>query len=60
MSGVPETSKFKPIIKKSIIVIIKVGTVVIVIYFMWLNRSPPAIAGARFVVSLSGDILSPK
>ena len=27
---------------------------------MCVNKSVPAIAGARFVVSLSGDILSPK
>ena len=29
-------------------------------YLIWLNNSPPAIAGAKFVVSLNGDILSPK
>ena len=28
--------------------------------FTWVNTSVPAIAGARFVVSESGDILSPK
>ena len=27
---------------------------------MWVKRSVPAIAGARFVVSERGDILSPK
>ena len=27
---------------------------------MWVNKSVPAIAGARFVVSDRGDILSPK
>ncbi len=27
---------------------------------MWVKRSVPAIAGARFVVSDKGDILSPK
>ena len=47
-------------IPKTISVIIIVGTVVIVIYFICVNKSVPAIAGARFVVSLSGDILSPK
>ena len=37
-----------------------VGTVVIVKYLMCVNRSEPEIAGAKFVVSLNGDILSPK
>ena len=37
-----------------------VGTVVKDMYFMWVNKSVPAIAGAKFVVSESGDILSPK
>ena len=27
---------------------------------MWENKSPPAMAGAKLVVSLKGDILSPK
>ena len=36
------------------------GTVVRVMYLIWVNKSPPAIAGARFVVSLKGDSLSPK
>ena len=27
---------------------------------MWVNKSVPAIAGAKFVVSERGDILSPK
>ena len=39
---------------------ISVGTVVIVMYRMWVKISVPAIAGARLVVSLSGLILSPK
>ncbi|WP_416171356.1 hypothetical protein [Algoriphagus boritolerans] len=30
------------------------------IYRIWVKRSVPAMAGARLVVSLSGDILSPK
>src|SRR5690606_6254070 len=37
-----------------------VGTVVSVIYLICVNRSVPAIAGARFVVSLRGESLSPK
>ena len=37
-----------------------VGTVVIVIYLICVNKSVPAIAGAKLVVSLKGDILSPK
>src|SRR5690606_1878330 len=41
-------------------VIIMVGTVVIAIYLIWVNKSVPAMAGAKFVVSLKGDILSPK
>ena len=27
---------------------------------MWVNSSPPAMAGAKFVVSLRGESLSPK
>ena len=38
----------------------KVGTVVKVIYFIWEYKFPPAIAGAKFVVSLNGESLSPK
>ena len=36
------------------------GPVVYAMYRMWVMRSVPATAGARLVVSLSGDILSPK
>src|SRR5690554_8213286 len=36
------------------------GMVVYNIYRMCVNRSVPAIAGAKLVVSLSGEILSPK
>jgi len=36
-----------------------VGTVVIVRYLICVNKSDPEIAGARFVVSLRGDSLSP-
>ena len=60
MSGVPEVSIVNPIIVKTISVTITVGTVVKLMYLIWLNKSPPAIAGAKLVVSLSGDILSPK
>src|SRR5690606_8208538 len=60
VSGIVEVSRFSPIIVNKIKVIIKVGTVVSVMYRMWVNRSVPAIAGAKFVVSLNGDILSPK
>ena len=45
---------------KTINAIVIVGTVVIDIYRMCVNKSVPAIAGAKFVVSLNGDILSPK
>jgi hypothetical protein len=34
--------------------------VVKVIYLMWVNKSVPAMAGARLVVSDIGDNLSPK
>ena len=37
-----------------------VGIVVNAIYLICVNKSVPAIAGAKFVVSLKGDILSPK
>jgi hypothetical protein len=36
------------------------GVVVHAMWRMWVNRSVPAMAGARLVVSDSGDILSPK
>ncbi len=36
------------------------GVVVHIMWRMWTNSSVPATAGARLVVSLSGDILSPK
>ena len=38
----------------------KLGIVVYIMYLIWVNKSVPAIAGARFVVSDKGDILSPK
>ncbi len=36
------------------------GIVVDIMLLMWVIRSVPATAGARFVVSDSGEILSPK
>ena len=56
----PVVSNVKPQMKKMINVIVKVGMVVIIIYRMCVNKSVPAMAGAKFVVSDSGDILSPK
>ena len=38
----------------------KLGAVVQTMWRMWVNSSEPATAGARLVVSESGDILSPK
>ena len=60
VSVVPETSKLSPMIINIIIVITMVGTVVNNIYLICVKRSVPAIAGARLVVSLKGEILSPK
>ena len=59
-SAEPVVSIVALIILKAISVIIIVGTVVKLIYRICVNKSVPAIAGARFVVSLRGDILSPK
>ena len=53
-------STVKPKNKKMIKVIAKEGIVVYAMYFICVNKSVPAIAGARFVVSDKGDILSPK
>ena len=49
-----------PRIIKTIKVIEILGTVVYVRYFICLKRSTLVTAAARFVVSLSGDNLSPK
>ena len=49
-----------PMMANRISAIVKLGTVVQSMCRMWVKRSVPAIAGARFVVSDSGDILSPK
>ena len=37
-----------------------VGNVVIIMYLIWSNKLVSVTAAARLVVSLSGDILSPK
>ena len=60
VSASPLTFSVSPIIIKIIKVTINVGTVVYAIYFMCVNKSVPAMAGAKFVVSDIGDILSPK
>ena len=60
VSAVPLVSILKPMIINTIIVMVIVGTVVNNIYCMCVNKSVPAIAGARFVVSLKGESLSPK
>ena len=56
----PEGVDFKPRNKKMIRDIKRLGPVVHIICLMWVKRSVPATAGARLVVSDSGDILSPK
>ena len=38
----------------------RLGVVVQTMWRIWTNRFVPDMAGARFVVSESGDILSPK
>ena len=50
----------KPYTPKNTSVITYAMIVDFSMYFTWVNTSVPAIAGARFVVSESGDILSPK
>ena len=50
----------KPATRKMTIVMVKAGTVVIVMYLMWVNRGVPQSEDARTVVSDKGDILSPK
>ena len=49
-----------PINKKMRSDMTKLGIVVYIMYLIWVNKFVPAIAGARFVVSDKGDILSPK
>src|SRR5690606_29974735 len=53
-------SSVNPHTMKIISAITSDGTVVYSMYCTWVKRLVPAIAGARFVVSDSGDILSPK
>src|SRR5690606_3017789 len=60
VSATPEVSMVKPRTTKAIRAIEIVGTVVRAIYRIWENSSPPTMAGAKLVVSLKGDILSPK
>ena len=60
ISALPEVSIVPLKMAKTTKVTKIVGTVVKDMYFMWVNKSVPAIAGAKFVVSESGDILSPK
>ncbi len=55
-----ESSMNRPIPAKTTKVMLMDGTVVFIMYRMWLKRSVPATAGARFVVSLNGLSLSPK
>src|SRR5699024_3952906 len=59
-SACPEISKLLPVIKNTIKVITAAGNVVQVIDFIWSYKPTPAVAEAKFVVSESGDILSPK
>src|SRR5690606_42143367 len=54
----PCTSRFAPIMEKTIKVITNVGTVVSIIYLIYVNRSVPAMAAANVVVSDRGDNLS--
>src|SRR5690554_5301986 len=60
VSMAPSELSEKPIMTNTNTVKIIVGTVVNIIYRMWVNKSVPAIAAARFVVSLNGESLSPK
>ena len=53
-------STVRPMAAKSTRAIVIDGTVVTSMARMWVYRSVPAMAGARLVVSDSGDILSPK
>ncbi len=50
----------KPAARKIISVMVKEGTVVIVIYLICVNKGVPQSEEARTVVSDNGDILSPK
>ena len=50
----------KPITRYATSATTRDGPVVKIMCLMWSNRLEPATAGARFVVSDRGDILSPK
>ena len=56
----PAEEDWKPNMRKSTSEMIKLGPVVQIICLMWVKRSVPVTAGAKFVVSERGDILSPK
>src|SRR5690606_4924554 len=60
VSVTPFVSRFKPKTIKTINVIMMVGVVVYIMYRMCVNKSVPAMADAKLVVSLIGEILSPK
>ena len=57
---VPGVGATNPAAVKSTSASVMLGAVVQTMCWMWVNRSVPATAGARFVVSDSADILSPK
>ena len=50
----------RPAVKKMMRVMVNVGIVVYIIYRMCSKRSVPVTDEASMVVSLKGDILSPK
>src|SRR5699024_8623470 len=56
----PDSETVGERIANRIIVIIKVGIVVQPMFLIWSNKSTCKIEDAIFVVSESGDILSPK
>ena len=60
VSAAPDVDWVRLKIKNTTRVIMILGMVVRVMYLICENNSPPAIAGAKFVVSLSGESLSPK
>ena len=60
VSVFPFTSWVNPIKSRIKIVINILGTVVYVMYRMCSNNFAPETAGAKFVVSLKGESLSPK
>ena len=60
ISGEPDEVMLNPMIKNAIKAMVIEGMVVMSMYLMWSNKSAPAMAEAKFVVSESGEILSPK